>query len=1119
MIRVTYLIVPITIRTVAHPSTIVRKHLRDALYADFVGPMGGAKVHATSREVLATAPSRTYLTGFLVPEEDREVLPEEDDSAGLGTEANEVDGEEEKSPKKKKFYAGSMGMSLLVPNEASSLSVDVSFARYLAVPHPEHPKRRAWERVPHQADRLEFQLESISNKPISLPGVSHLKLTAKLREIPNPDKLHLPVGVRVVSLFLVNTTPVDEHKRDESRVFQIQMSVSCDAPIVRRPNTKGLGDEDDADARAWELQYRNHGEYAVGHSVAVEAIKEAGEVHKIRSRWIPEVEVPIVAPHQESDVEVSMDALGKLQSSSAVEKALGALPKCYANWIDSMASADVGSGEGRKETQSSLVRKAKTACDRISRGIELLREDEVARRIFARTNEAMALAARKRSPAFYQGKSPSWRLFQLAFLLSNIEGIVDPTSKYREDVELIFFPTGGGKTEAYLGVIAFTLLMRRFRGQSEPHRGRGVAVILRYTLRLLTLDQLERATILICALDQIRLQDPSSFGKERFEVGLWVGAATTSNSFKSWTRARKESQSKDSASCPLEKCPWCKTPLGAGNLELRPTAKSPDRLVIRCSDPSQKCPYSDRSPDALGIPLAFIDEQVYRELPCFVIGTVDKFAMIPWRAASASLFGRVASESGGLFYGTHEKPKGNIKKLPQGLLPPELIVQDELHLISGPLGTMVGLYEAVIEELCVEEIDGKKIRPKIIVSTATANHASEQVKLLFGRNRTNVFPPTGIEPLETYFSVVKEVKDNPGRLYLGVAGSGQPFPRLLIATYISLLTAAEKASKDESIDKSLRDAYLSLVGYFNSLRELGGMRRAVDDDVKSRCAKRSLHASLDGLSRSEWFADRELGEPGELTSRESTDDINSMKNLASQPKLLADGNKDASVPDVVLASNMISVGVDISRLSLMAVAGQPKTTAEYIQASSRVGRNRDWPGLVVTCYNLFRARDRSHYESFFDYHETFYRYVEAQTLTPKSPRALDRGLSGALLTAARVGVEELRAPKAADDISKHRESLKPFVNLLGERFGSLAKTLLERRLDAWEKIVKDSESGLSYSGLDGKGKNKGQLLMKSALDPVEEQSEESLFQAPTSMRDVEQETHIWFWPKGKKPEA
>jgi hypothetical protein len=256
-----------------------------------------------------------------------------------------------------------------------------------------------------------------------------------------------------------------------------------------------------------------------------------------------------------------------------------------------------------------------------------------------------------------------------------------------------------------------------------------------------------------------------------------------------------------------------------------------------------------------------------------------------------------------------------------------------------------------------------------------------------------------------------------------------------------------------------------LVGYFNSLRELGGMRRAVDDTVSTRL--RQMHRR--GLARrylDPWKVE-------ELTSRKGAADIpRTLDRLETvfEPKSGESAQfKDSRWPvDVLLATNMISVGVDVSRLGLMVVAAQPKTTAEYIQATSRVGRQ--YPGLVCTVYNWARPRDLSHYESFEHYHATFYQHVEALSVTPFSPRALDRGLSGTFVSLVRLLELEFNENLGAEQITRDHDIVETAVASLAERAAQISGNLgadlveqgLEARLDEWLARIPRKGARLGY---------------------------------------------------------
>jgi hypothetical protein len=565
----------------------------------------------------------------------------------------------------------------------------------------------------------------------------------------------------------------------------------------------------------------------------------------------------------------------------------------------------------------------------------------------------------------------------------------------------------------------------------------------------------------------------------------------------------------------LAECPWCKTPLGKDSLRLVPSATNTEAISVGCKD--FKCDFAARkSPQ--GLPVLFVDEQIYAELPAFVVATVDKFAMLPWRGETGKLFGRVSGrvttvDGGQGFFGPVDPRPRNAELLPSGLLPPELIVQDELHLISGPLGTMVGLYETAIEHLSTTR---EGVRPKVLASTATVRRAREQIQALFGRRQVTVFPPPGVDDSESFFAEVDH--DSSGRLYVGIAAQARSMKGILLRTYVTALTAAQK---QYAASAQAADPYMTVAGYFNSLRELGGMRRLVEDEVRTRCDQIEDKVPVGHRGPHPWLAARKVqAEPVELTSRETTAKIKESKDRLGKP------HSDKEHVDVLLASNMISVGVDIDRLGLMVVAGQPKTTAEYIQASSRVGRQH--PGLVLTCFNIAKPRDRSHYERFAAYHESFYRFVEATSLTPFSGRALDRGLVGTLFAMTRLSHGELTPPGGAMTIEQHRAVAEAAIATLverAERHLAMSQDELQRLtdylqkrgrylVDLWIKLVREARqeqaAKRSYSRFD-RDRTAGRPLLTMVLDEdVTDRSDaERELVAPTSMRDVEPSVHLW----------
>lgn len=1113
----------------------IRTRLVDALHADLIGPFVPPEHPSGGEEILPLAPSRWYLTGFLAPQGARD--PEIDDAdsqeGGLASDNDtqaEDAGDAEPEAKRPVRFPASMGLSVfLPPGEGDHLEVDLRFADYAKVEvaeDHEDKKKWCWKRVPHEEHGIEIPLDRtvLETKGITVPNTSGLRFRGELRQT---DIEGLPAGTRVLSLFLVNERVALEKDRDLNFVFQVEFSLRYAPGFLKRPNRRGE-DTDDPDQRILALNFRDKFEWAVGHNTSVKqpVVDADGHVRSLSTTQLPHYEVRPVEHVVFDEVSTGMAALAQLDESGLVN-ALGPLVDAYSKWIGEQRDATL-ERDALEKTRTQLVAKAEKAKGRIRAGIQRLADDAEVRTAFTLANKAMHVAAlqadrtRGEDRRYTGGEQPAWRPFQLAFILLNLESIADPAHPDRKLCDLIYFPTGGGKTEAYLGLIAYTLILRRLRGKARLDEGRGVAVILRYTLRLLTLDQLGRAASLMCALEVMRHNDPKRLGNTRFTVGLWVGGTTTANRLRDVHRALHDfTPGQQSSPFPLTSCPWCGKDIRFQNIKLidkngKLSKTKYTRIAVYCDRPG--CLFTEKKRPGQGLPVLFCDEQIYEELPDFIVATVDKYAMVPWYGEAGMLFGRATHLDGVRAYGVMDKPPPDATPLPEGLLPPELVVQDELHLISGPLGTMVGLYEAAIDYLCERMVDGKRVGPKVVCSTATVRRAREQIRALFGREMA-IFPPRGIDAGDNFFSRIAE--DKWGRLYVGVGAPGRALRALSVRTYATLLAAAQKHFDPKGAPEQPADPYMTLVGYFNSLRELGGMRRLVEDEVRNRVSgfdegKRPQNF----LDPHPWAASRKLKMPAELTSRESTERVK-----ATKSRLGARRAADDPEPlDVVLASNMISVGLDVDRLGLMVVTGQPKTTAEYIQATSRVGRAV--PGLVVTCLNTFRPRDRSHYERFVSYHESFYRDVEATTVTPFSGQTLDRGLVGTMLTMLRHGIEGLEPPGGVMDLHGHRAAANQLLEwLVGrarhhrdwhdkeaeERIADLVRRRGTDFLDSWEHIVDKARKGAAarvYSDLD-KVKHEGKALMFTANEEPPDDHDARQFEAPRSMRDVEPSVHVW----------
>ena len=637
------------------------------------------------------------------------------------------------------------------------------------------------------------------------------------------------------------------------------------------------------------------------------------------------------------------------------------------------------------------------------------------------TGKALVLERQFERPS-YDDPKRMWRPFQLAFILMNLRAIADPSCQERDLVDVIWFPTGGGKTEAYLGLSAFTMFLRRHR---NPHHA-GTSVLMRYTLRLLTTQQFQRAASLICACEVIRRKELPTLGLEPFSVGLWVGGDVSPNTEDNAIQALRKLQSGRGVNKFIVlSCPWCGAAMGPQQVGQGTRCKGyrklahPSRVRLVCEDPD--CDFNAGD----GLPLAVIDEQIYESPPTLLIGTVDKFAMLAFRPSARRMFGIDAPWP-----------------------PPELIIQDELHLISGPLGSMVGHYETVVDALCVAEREGIRIPAKIVASTATISRAESQVKGLYGRN-VFLFPPQALRAGDSFFA--EEREDKEGRLYVGVFASALPsHVTAQVRTMGALLQAPRLFATNAP---EVIDPYWTMMGYFNSLRELGHAATLIRADIReflnAMWDRLGLH--LSGAKTGKADPRRFINRDVELTSRVQSSEIPEILQQLFAPYK---GTVPSEAIDVCFATNMIQVGLDVPRLSLMTIIGQPRMTSEYIQASSRVGRDIERPGIVVTNYNPYKPRDRSHYEHFRSYHHAIYKHVEPTSVTPFAIPVRERALHALVVILSRFwGNETLRdrpnSPPGPDIVQRIKETIRERVMIAAPDEWPGTESLIDAIVHKW----------------------------------------------------------------------
>ena len=1039
--------------------TTAREQLLAGLTRDLIGPQGAED------ELITASPGDQYIAGILYPIADAPA-GEDDDDADAADDAGDSPGEAISMTDMRR--PNMMGVSFAVVGDAPIVRVQGGAGRY-------EPLHRADDGTLAEAMNAR---ETSCWRRITIELAAELPVSDQLSRVDGPEGLAWWVrGLRsgaqdggpsrwqvTVVLTNENAPPPGRFEAERATFFQTGFDVRVEPPaalVPRRSTLKGT----DADSLSNAVIYRRAEEWAVGHICAADWGKdERGSV--VKTSWIPTTTVPTMnadghplfreeSQRSSGSADGAFDAAALASAPTEKLRALlGVIPTAYEHWLD-VEEGRIPDMEATGELSADLAAQAQSHVEegrriaqRIRAGIEMLATDGQALTAFRLAQEAMCIQRRWSSP---DRPRLVWRPFQLAFQLLTLGGIARPTTKSggpgdeRLTMDLLWFPTGGGKTEAYLGLTAFTLFLRRLRG-TGPARGDGVAVLMRYTLRLLTVQQFERAARLVVACDHIRRTRSGGvelLGETLFAIGLWVGSGATANKLKDAETAEEQQRAQQ-----LARCPACGVD---GALTWR---IDPRTFEVQCDNSA--C-------EVHGTPLGIwtIDQVIYERQPGLVIGTIDKFAQITRNEATASLFG----ES-----------------------PPELIIQDELHLISGPLGTVAGIYEAAIDLICTKG----GVPPKVVGSTATIRRAGDQVLQLFNRGVVQ-FPPPILDVEDSCFAIVDA--DAPGRLYAGVTTSGRSPKFILQAACASLMQWAWELP----VSDSERDPYWTLVAYFNSLRELGGALVMMQDDVQDSVL---TYSGLHGAGATPRPID-DL--PLELTSRVDQADIPSFlvqleRNYPDQPIA------------AVLATNMISVGVDIPRLGLMVVNGQPKGMAEYIQATSRVGRG-SVPGLVLTAYNAGRPRDRSHYEAFRTWHQTLYREVEATSVTPFAPRARDRALHAAIVALARHKVGGmLKSPVLTPD---RRRQLEVLIDDLAQRVASVdpdeeAGVRMDSRafLDRWE-----NRTGLKTYWHDQKPTEALLVSLETvaAAKATVGDWRHAAVGTPNSMRNVEAETLFQMW--------
>ena len=1164
----------------------VRQELFDSLEKETVGPINNKYYldDLSGEEMLLSgvhgSPRSLYGAGMLFPQQCK-ISEIEDEESEDGIESINEASITEQSRKKhsiedgdneedepvgmaNQFHPSAMGFTVsfnaqqLLKNDKISIFIDSSI--YEKQEGRTFEKKRVRDSildiVKRDGNKLErdYWIRKPINKQLNIDLLEVLK-TKSTEYCIIPEKLSFKIYNRTkkqekdfltVTFVLIN----EKHQKATSKknnaniLYQNKIELIAESTKILSPLREKTSVNDTDEEEELRLLYRENRTFAIGHGVSVNWNKSKKEVNKITTTVIPSFELPQIAPT--AKVTLSMLDLSDKGDWEKGKNSLKELLINYTDWVSNLDNEKNQLEERYLTAADKNILKCKKSLERIKRGIHLILEgddDSDIVKCFRWMNRSMIWQQqRSKSPlrkwigqgnnikledeefifesleTFHQQKySGKWRPFQIAFVLMNLESIINDESEEREIIDLIWFPTGGGKTEAYLGVTAFNIFWRRLKGNKCNNESlySGTSIIMRYTLRLLTTQQFERASSLICACELIRIEQNSdifsevNLGSEKISIGLFVGGSSTPNRNKDAIFNLKELKTKNSARYPfiVMKCPCCGSQIGKVD---KPTKYhkvkgvfkkdgNNGEVYFKCEN--NKCEFAKSH-----LPLMVIDEQIYENPPTLLFGTVDKFAMIPFK----SEFGRL--------FGFREDNKNRIK-------PPDLIIQDELHLISGPLGTMVGLYETLIQTLCN---DYKKYKypfiesgisfsaPKIIASSATISRAYEQVKGIYGidsRSKLNIFPAQGLKFGDTWFSEEKEISDEfPGRNYIGILAPGYPSTQTaIVRVYSSILQKIKELSHD--VNEGKINYYWTLLSYFNSIRELGGTSSLVYGDIRERLGQ------IQNRDLIEKDKKRNYLKTVELTSRiESTNIPDVLKEL----EVVFKNDSSNKALDICLATNMVATGVDIQRLGMMIIHGQPKTTAEYIQASSRVGRDvPKGPGIIFTIYSPSKARDKSQYEQFQSYHSKIYANVEPTSVTPFSINTRERSLHSIFIGFIRHFSESfIKDPKIESNPKEFEDLADIISDIISERCKIIDNDELDNTLKMLNNIKKRWKNGgyqhYGDAGNMGINEHNYQPLMFSTSAEVNEliKLDNTSFPTGTSMRGVDSTSNLKIFKNG-----
>lgn len=1028
--------------------------ITDHLKKDFIGPID-------ENEILEMEdPLSRYSLGILYAQPTNKNSENIDESISAEEIFEDELENDEKSQSFSVFKPSTMGISFVC---ASNDEISISF-NYAVYNHSEKAianndkevKRHYYSREARRFTTRVKVPEHICNTIISNKENTDIAMFLHVRKI-NDDNSEL----LTVSVINKNKVGNEFQASNTKALFQCQLSIESQTgfmPLYRRNTHRSLEEEKN------DMLYDSVKNYSYGHGCS-SAYSQNGEmIYEVRSEFIPQYRMLQMMPKLLNNSKYLFMKYWENADRDTACNQLEAFIKQYEKWYTSLKSNNELISRFPNATENSF-KNIEKCVSRLYKGVAVLRNNDNAWRSFLYMNEAMLIQRIKTKHC--SADTISWYPFQMAYILQIIPDIVDDKSPDRDNVDLLWFPTGGGKTEAYLGLSAFAIFFRRINGATQDING--VTIIMRYTLRLLTLQQFERATALICACEHIRKK--YKIPGNEISIGLWIGSGMTPNHIKDASETLKKIRGNAAATIyeanPMQitKCPWCGAEINVNGYNI-----VDNTMNISCCN-NHDCEFHDH------LPIYVVDDDIYKIAPTFILSTVDKFARLTWEEKSGNLLGA------------------------NGCKPPELIIQDELHLISGPLGSIAGLYEMAIEDICKHY--GKT--SKIIASTATVKNADDQIRILYNRKMTQ-FPPNGLSHTDSFFAIEADQDKRPARTYVGLCSIGSGTSELLIKIF-ALLTFLKHIYKLKGLPPDVVDLIYTQIGYFNTLKELGSNSIIISDRIS---AEIKYLASYKFKKEAESVGLKVDGKDAHIPSYKKNDELtsrNSAKEIQTVLERLSHKYTDPDCYDYVMASNMLSVGIDIDRLGVMCVYGQPKSNSEYIQATSRVGRTN--PGLVISLYNNMRSRDKSYYEQYNYYHCTFYKYVEATSVTSYSPRAIEKALHCAMMTIIRHTIPKYNPNEGArkfvrddKDIEQIKRTMLEHVESIEPRIRDYAEEWLDYYLDCWATLTERLPNKLVFTDYH----NEDIALFRSA----DNQNGSDIPTILNSVRNVEPNANIYF---------